>query len=327
MDNTPNVVVPTNTIPSVTVIGCGGCGINMVRRSLGNLRACAKYRYIDTSYSNVQSGEEVIVVDGEGSGGVRAELAAKILKKVAAISSEDIHLADINIVVFSMSGGSGSVLAPLLIREIKRRGKLVVAMAVASSESLGHTDNLHKTLQSLENDATKFDICLPISIFDNAVSGKTAVDMLMPTKLNELVDILTLPTIELDKTDRLHWINVQKTIGAPAGLKILWTGGEHNDVELSVLDPDFICDSVISIRSATRSKPSVPKARTLYEGMFVDPEVPEMLGGIGSPPGVFGKLLKHIEDVRVQYQAQSLKKSTVVDLSDAEIDPESGLIL
>ena len=333
MNIIPEVITPPSTTPSVNVFGCGGAGINLLRSVTAYLSTRnTKYRYIDTSYANIHPGEEIIVIQGEGSGLVRSHNATPILQKLTKLTDEELNLSDINIVLFSMSGGSGSVVAPLLIRELHRRGKLVIAMTVTSSQSQKHTENTLKTLKSLENDAASYNIYLPICIFNNRF-GQGLVDKVFAHKLERLVDLLTLPTAELDKTDRLHWLNAQKTIGAAPGLRLLHVSSYDNldvqasEVELQCGDDDYIYDSIISIRTPSARNETLPKARIMFEGVFTTVTLSPMFGIIGNPPNTFDSLVKHIDDTLLQYKSQVFRKHTVVNVDDSDIDPDSGLVL
>jgi hypothetical protein len=332
MSAEPVTIDPPVSVPSVTVIGCGGAGINMLRCAVPHISERASYRYLDTSYANIRPEEPIIVIGGEGSGAHRREKAEAIGKKIAGFTSEDLNLADINIVVFSMSGGSGSVLGPVLIREIARRGALVVAIVIASSQSELHTKNTLNTLKTLEQISAAGDLYLPVTVFDNAI-GMDIVDRSLPYKIERLVDILTLPTAELDKNDRLHWINVPKTTGAAGGLRLLHVdAGQERDVisktaELWSIDDDFIFDSTVSIRTAKERPALSPKARVAYDGIFTTVQLTPMIGLIGSPRDAFKRMTTAIEDTLVQYNAQSFKRPTAVAVSTSDVDPESGLVL
>jgi hypothetical protein len=312
-DNQSSTIVSGNTPPTVTVYGCGGGGINMVRRALPEFKNNATYRYIDTSkLANLLAGEEAIIMgSGEGSGGVRQENADPVIKAIASLSDEDLGLADVNIVVFSVAGGSGSVIAPLLIKDIAgRRKRLVIALVISATQSKMHTNNTLKTLQSLRNITDEIGLYLPISIFDNN-AGIKAVDQTMPYKLARLVDLLTAPTIEIDKNDRLNWINVPKTLGVSmSGLRLLYvTTATESTMDAGVEvrpNPDgYIYDSLLAIRTDNYEVLDRPRVQASFEGLFATIKLVPMYGVIGNPPKAFDDLLKHIKDTLTEYDAHS----------------------
>lgn len=90
---------------SVTIAGCGGCGINL-SRPFKKSDKLANVLYFDTSMTNTRNGESAfIVTNGSGSGSNRAENAHDIERVIPQISDEDIGKADVAIVMFSLSGG------------------------------------------------------------------------------------------------------------------------------------------------------------------------------------------------------------------------------
>lgn len=324
---------PQNTSPSVTVFGCGGCGINLVRQSNGYIDIRAKYRFLDTSYSNIREGEEIIKLKGEGAGLNRKQVVASVNQQLPNLKDEDLILSDINIVVFSLSGGSGSVIGPLLIREIKRRGKLAIALTVASHESETHTKNTLNTLKGLEKDTQDFNIYLPIMIFDNEIS-KELVTRTFSYKLERLIDILTLPTVEIDKNDRLNWIDVPKTLGIKSGLRVLQieTCNEMDDHAKKLLvsvEKDYILDSIIHIKAAHGSEVGLYlKARAIFNGEFAPTtHASAMMGIIGNNPDVFSKLISKIETLATQYKVQSSKHTSVFSSDDDTVDSDTGMIV
>lgn len=332
MSNT-QIVVPPTAAPSVNILACGGAGINLLRKALPHVSDKVTYRFIDTSYSNVRPGEQVIIAasEGKGSGLHRRENSESIVQRIAKLTDDDLQLADINIILFSMSGGSGSTAGPLLIKDIHRRGKLIIAMAIASSESQKHTENTLATLKSLENITSTIGLYLPISIFCNEADW-TILDKIFVYKLERLVDLLTLRTIELDKTDRMHWVNVQKTIGAAPGLRLLYVDGtgsgnkQDNKVELIVNTPDYIFDSVLAIRTETVFPEFSPQARTRFVGIFETVTLTPMVGVIGNPPDAFDTLIKDIDYILLQYKSQVFRSQPAIAIAPNDIDQDSGLI-
>jgi hypothetical protein len=307
-------VVSANAPPTVAVLGCGGGGINTVRRALPGILGRVSYRYLDTSKrANLQVGEDAIIIGpGDGSGGVRGENADAAVKHIASLSDADLGLADINIIVFSASGGSGSVIGPLLIGDIaSRRKRLVIAVTISSTQSKMHTKNTLKTLQSLRNIADNASLYLPITIFNNN-AGMQVVDKQAPYKLNRLVDLLTAPTVEIDKNDRLNWINVPKTLEEPlAGLRLLYvttaTGvAEDTSAEIWPKAPaNYIYDSVLAIRAGDYEPIDRPRAQSSFEGLFSIIQLTPMYGVIGNPPKAFDDLVKLINDTLNDYNANT----------------------
>ena len=310
-------IVSKNAPPTVAVIGCGGGGINMVRRALPDIKGRVTYCYIDTSEgANLKVGEKAhIIGTGSGSGAVRSQNVAAVEKSISRLSDEDLGLADINIIVSSLSGGSGSVISPLLISDIAVRRnasrpgdkRLVIALVIASSQDKIHTQNMLDTLLSLATITDTNNIYLPISIFDNSVSI-SAVNRIMPTKIARLVDMLTAPTTEADRNDRMNWVNAPKALRAPIkGLRLLYVAVESDvsvspAVEIWPAAGDHIYDSVLVLNTENRDVETRPDAHIVLEGMFTSIEITPMIGIIGNTPGAFDDLNKRIRDKLHRYE-------------------------
>jgi hypothetical protein len=310
-DNEPvqHTVVSTNVPPTVNIIGCGGAGINMVRRVLPSLVGRANHIAIDTSTANLQANEEAIIIGGGGSGLVRSLSVSAVAQRIASLTDEELELADINIVVFSLSGGSGSVIGPLLISDIaQRRKRLVIALTIASSQSEKHTDNTLKTLQSLRMIVDDHKLYLPITIYDN-VADEAHINRLLPYKLDLLLTLLTASTIEVDKHDRMHWINVPKMITpAPYGLRLLYVKDANSPAEDARAEARSVAaigthihDSLLAIHTAQQSITDRPRARVSFEGQFVANTTP-LYGVIGNPPKAFEDLMRSISHTLNEYR-------------------------
>lgn len=146
-------------VRSVRFYSCGGTGINLLRRYRENqplerrdIYAAEQYSYIDTSTANLRnvSLENVFILEGvDGSGSERRRNAEAIQKAVPSILIAH-PPADMNIVIFSASGGTGSVAGPLLLEAILAEGKAAICLVIGTHESSRHTDNVISTLQGME---------------------------------------------------------------------------------------------------------------------------------------------------------------------------------
>lgn len=326
-------IVSSNIPPTVSVLACGGAGINMLRRSLPNITGRVTIGRLDAGDANIQFGEDLhIVGSGGGSGLVRKHNADAAVKTIAGLSDEALGISDINIVIFSLSGGSGSVIGPLLINDLaNRRKKLVIALTIASTQSETHTKNTLATLQSLRQVTKNSGLYLPISIFSNTISGPKAVDTAFTYKLSRLVDLLTAPTIEVDKYDRLHWINVPKTIGEPlTGLRLLYvtTAGdnkEYSNTEVWSDAPGHIYDSLLALGTESFSITDRPRARVSFEGVFSTIKLVPMYGVIGNTPNVFDDFVRVINDTLNDYKTNAESHDDPFD-TDRNVH-KSGIIV
>lgn len=139
------------------IYACGGCGINLISQYVGcDTEAHAAQIlpvFLDTSRSNITKSipdNMHYIIDGtDGSGSVRKRNVDIIKDNVKKVLLEH-KPTNFNVVVFSASGGSGSVFGPLIISELLTRGETVLAIVVGSEESDKTINNTLDTLKSLE---------------------------------------------------------------------------------------------------------------------------------------------------------------------------------
>lgn len=143
----------------VRIYACGGGGLN-IGLQLEKHRGVAEsgfancsITYIDTSRSNMRSGMEAAhtyLLDGlDGSGKVRSENHAVIDRHIASIL-ETFAPLDLNIVLHTAAGGSGSVIGPLLTSAMLAKDVPVLVMAIGSADTRLDAENTLKTLKSYE---------------------------------------------------------------------------------------------------------------------------------------------------------------------------------
>lgn len=149
----------------VRIYGAGGAGINRALAIAATQRGHGAAEYsgvaLDTSSSNIDRDNPVIpfyqlstglTADGseaEGSGQVRKTNYKAIAASIKEMLEK--HPPSVfNVVIFSASGGSGSVIGPLMLRELNMRGLPAVAIVIGDDNSYIASTNTLKTLQSLE---------------------------------------------------------------------------------------------------------------------------------------------------------------------------------
>lgn len=198
--------------------GGSGCNIvsnflkEMTKESTGmTLFGCV---YIDTSRSNLNPNiplSDTYLVDNlDGSGKLRAS-------NYQALSdcSRDILLkhkpADINVVIGSASGGTGSVISPILVSQLLDRGEDVIVIAIGSTSSRIETENTLKTLKSYEMISQKRETPVIMAYRENSQKKPRAevdgeVEMLIAT----LAVMFSGNNRELDSSDLSNFLNYQK---------------------------------------------------------------------------------------------------------------------
>lgn len=149
---------------TVSVYGCGGCGTNQVlnyvtvpyTEEIPIYPKTKKYIF-DTSDSNVKyaDGVPVFIVPGEKGAGKQRASAFEMIKPHIVPFLNQHKPSEFNIFVFSASGGSGSVIGPMLMAEVLRRGLPAVAIVTGSTASKDEATNTFNTLTTLQTMAAK----------------------------------------------------------------------------------------------------------------------------------------------------------------------------
>lgn len=234
---------------NVRVYGCGGCGVNLTSTYAAGGEepgvATLKTVFVDTSRSNltkygIASDENLFLLkfaDGthaDGAGKERREHHLAIAGNVKLLLQQ-FPPEDFNVVVFSASGGSGSVYGPLILAELLRRGQTVVAVVVGSHESEVTASNTVKTMKSLENIAGKSELPLVMSYHVNLDGKKRSeVDHEARLTIGALAYLASGENEELDTADIKRFVQYpDRNSGAVQlhTLDVFFGPTEVNDVE------------------------------------------------------------------------------------------------
>lgn len=214
------------THKTIRLFGAGGFGTNIARRyqSPPDLADSVQVSYIDTSHSNLDSDSEkhaYTLADLDGSGKKR-DLNATTIRRHIAPALTAHPPGDFNLVLFSGSGGSGSVLGPLLIDELLNRKKMVVALVLGDSDSAIATRNTLKTIQSLSALSEKHGV--PVTIFyEEMMQGiqRREVDAMFHEAIVSLRLLASGRNAEMDTQDLVNWLYYQNVTPHAPGLGIL----------------------------------------------------------------------------------------------------------
>jgi hypothetical protein len=166
----------------IKMIGCGGAGINITKEVSAKVNALGDgFSGIDTMFidTSVSTHTDVFLVENidrskseiNGSGGLRATNAKAIQVGVKKFIDEykiSYKIGEYYFVTFSASGGSGSIAAVLLIKELMDMNIPVVAVVAGDTSNGLYAQNTLDTLASL-NAIAKTP--LAISYVNNSVYG------------------------------------------------------------------------------------------------------------------------------------------------------------
>lgn len=205
----------------VRLYAAGGAGMNigsqmeMHRNTNEKSFANLDIVYLDTSRSNLNktiAQDSCYLIDGlDGSGKVRAENHEQISQHIRVILQK-FEPTDLNIVLHSTAGGSGSVIGPLLASELLASNVPTVVVAVGSADTLIEANNSLKTLKSYAAISDMRELPLILSYSQNSADkGRETADAVAVRTVLALCALFSRENFEMDSKDIQHWLRFDKT--------------------------------------------------------------------------------------------------------------------
>jgi hypothetical protein len=253
----------TSNKGTIRLYGAGGAGINCISifNNVEEVPGCAKIltSYIDTSRSNIRpefKEEDCYLLKGvDGSGKIRRENHREISESIKQILLEH-KPGDFNVVVSSASGGSGSVIGPLIMAELLKRGESVVYCMIGSAECTVTATNTLNTLKSVAAISDRNDVPAVVYYEHNDDRPRSEVDNSIRYAIATLANLSSRQNAELDSKDISNWVRFNYSTGVPAQLALLDVYTDPDQVSL-IKDP-------ISIASLYND-PDQPKVKVVPE--------------------------------------------------------------
>lgn len=210
---------------------CGGAGTNLgaqftqySKKQAPGFAEIETY-FIDTSKSNMNpsiTADNIYLVDDLDGSGKKRDTNYVVLSERAKEILHRFKPGDINIILHSASGGSGSVIGPILTSELLSRGILVLVVMVGSTGSRKETENTLKTLQSYEMISSKREMPLVAFYRENSRDKPRGhVDSEIHTAVVMLAAIFSGANRELDTADLRNFINYNKVTSYSPKLSFL----------------------------------------------------------------------------------------------------------
>lgn len=328
---------------NVRIYACGGAGINIAaqleKHRNADDQAAAKLNitYVDTSKSNLARNrhsiaeEHTYVIDGlDGSGKIRAENYQAIVQH-----SKDVLQAhkpmDLNIVISSAAGGSGSVIAPTIVGELLDRKVPVIVMLVGSTATRLDTENTLKTIKSYEV-VSRMKKAPVVAVYAENSEKVTRgdVDESMKFAVLTLSILYSRQNHELDSQDLFNWLRYDRVTSFPPQLAALTimdgrqlpnelkdlghvisvaTVGSNPDQVHFPITPDYQCAGFLPESASDRFKERCPFNYIVSDGIFPDVHVR------------LEKFLKQLDD---GHAARIVKRNI---LSNNDEVTDNGLVL
>lgn len=328
---------------TLNVYGCGGAGINMATELLEFQKQeptagfCKVAPYlIDTSRSNIRQeapAEQIYLFESlDGSGKKRNMNYSAISEK----TREMLHKfkpSEINVVIHSASGGSGSVIGPLLSSELLAH-KNVIVFLIGSADSRIEAENTVKTLKSYEMISKKREQPILLSYFQNSTTMTRAqVDKEIIRQLMYVSLFFSGDNAELDSADLSNFLHYPRVTSWPVGLARLGTFTQTDTFE-GVKGETFVsCATLIDDQAS-----SVLKTPMEYQavGLIGDAVKASLKGqssiqyplhltaSLGYFPGIIDTLEKRIEEFD-SFRSTYVHGSALKD-SDIEKANDDGMV-
>jgi hypothetical protein len=288
--------------------------------------------YVDTSRSNMRddiSPNFVYLVDGlDGSGKIRRENHAEIAKRTRDIIQKHPAL-DLNIVIHSAAGGSGSVLGPSIVSELLEKQAPTVVLMIGSADTRLDADNTLKTLKSYEAIAKLREAPVVLAYQHNSRENKRETnDLTMRGVVVSLALLFSRNNRELDSKDLFNFLRFDRvTSFGPRVAHLSVTGPQE---ELSDDVGEVISVATLAKTGQDTALDPIPEVQ--YVGYVRDTAPQPILDNLPThffvTDGVYdtaGSMLnKTLKQIEAQQQARVQKEGL---LSDGDQPTAAGLVI
>lgn len=312
------------------VYGAGGFGVNIASQMEADAEksrlgaAVPDPAYFDTSRANLNGVDReraYLVPETDGSGKVRAMNAATIAPLINPFLNQ-FRPTDVNVVVFSASGGSGSVAGPLIAGELLSRGLTVICMVVGSHDNDKECENTLRTIMTLEAQVDRAEAGL-VMMFEQNEEGRkrSAVDEIYLHAISCFGVLASRQNAELDRTDVLHAFRFDKSTPVTPRLATL------NLARSNKLDPSGQYISMVSIYA----DPDAEQLRLpidyravgyLPKGLELDQPTFHFAVRVDEVRGITQFYQKHLENYKANATNRVLQERAVSNTVD-----KNGLVL
>lgn len=270
--------------------GCGGAGINIANNFDGMtpMENGAEYSvtYVDTSRSNLNAkgitGNCMVIDNVDGSGKVRRENADVIGQSIRKVLlNNDSEL--LNVIVYSATGGSGSVFGPLLHKELLMRDENVVSLVIGTENSAIEIQNALNTVKSLDSIASRCDRPVVTSYFHQSPGiTRSDIDNNVRSYVCALSILISNKNEELDTADIRNFLDYSRVTDEEPVLSHLDIISSVDDVPEGAISSATILDS----KSSDTRLPYQVDYQCVGYGK-VDEIVVADEGNSGKPQGVY----------------------------------------
>lgn len=266
-----------NQIGQLRVYACGGTGVNIAKQlRYGVTEGYAQLNpaYIDTSRANLDesiSEEHVFVVPRETTGAHRSEGSGKdrtaneqvIYDAVPAIMSK-FPPQDLNVVVFSGSGGTGCVAGAFIMDYLLEVGANAIAIVIGTEESARAARNTFGTLKTLEGICERVGRPVVVNyLHQPRTATRASVDDMAIAAISALATYVCRNLDELDLEDIHNLLDYTQVTEVGPQLTLLEIYADPQQLEADMGDTP-----IIGLGAVLRNKDQIlPNVAQLYDAI------------------------------------------------------------
>lgn len=322
--------------PSVSLLGIGGCGVNLVRRVRENVGTLVNFsNFLDSSDANQRDEENVyIMTNGNGGGKMRSHNSDELRARIPHLADDVLGDSDVYILVGSLAGATGGVSIPLLVKELTSRGKKVIIGVVGETTDKKGAENTYASLKTLNLLTERQGLYLP-TVITHTSRKRTEADRYMVAQISSIIGVLRLPCYEIDKNDRLNWLDASHTVKVDPGMHMVYGIPQGYDItELTDLhDSTMIADSMLNLgvaedEHAEREYVELPitHSRFAKDGQLANTKTP-LTGIIIDASETLAGIIAEIEEKDRMFKNQVKSKTAESRLKLAADEDDEDIIL
>ena len=240
----------------LNIVFCGGTGANIGKQISDLDISCC---FVDTSKSNLKGVKDDLIFvtpETDGGGKDRSLVYEKFKPHVEDILIRFKPSEQLNVVVSSLSGGTGSVVAPMIAKELISAGYNTIVIAIDSKHSVKEMDNTIKTLKTYQSfsDATK----KAISMFYIENTSRKEADQRAIWFINLLSLLVNKnKTTEFDTKDLSNFINFNKVTDNRPTVSVIEISG--NDAITPEKNTSIVSTILVTKSTDSIIQPATPE--------------------------------------------------------------------
>lgn len=317
-------------VGKVRIFACGGGGINLGKEYIksghtGDV-ADVQVAFVDTSDSNL---DDALVdncwlfKDLDGSGKIRNSNDKVIAKAVPDILRK-FEPGDLNIVVFTASGGTGSVAGPLILKQLLEDGHSAIGIVTGSHESIKTAENTIGTMKTLDaiSRATGKPVIIHFGMNEPDVP-RSQIDTEAHLIIRAMSVLCSRRNHGLDTADISSFLHFNRSTDVPACLARLHLSDEVEEFEDLVREP-------IAAAYLKRNHDDVQP--TVFVPYSCDGFMPAMVQAshsyfFGIENKSFAEVVKRLDGLKKEMEMQRTTRSAAVSfLAGDDETSDTGLV-